>query len=231
MQGADLHSSFLGGLSVLSVFTFQWVPALVISLYAGGNSALAGSTTPLTTPMTFGQMSDYLQNVSAPANYQTFLTDWGLFAAVSIFVSLLLLSIIIYCAVRIEQVRRFEELRFKAMAHPVTGRDVSRAQMRWRRIIDEINGESEQGWRLAILEADIMLNELLDNLGYKGETMADKMRQVSRSQFNSIDDAWEAHRARNKIAHEGSNMPLSQREAQHVINLYERVFREFQFIE
>lgn len=220
----------LSGLSVLGVFAFQWVPALVISLYAGGSSAVTGSATPLTTPMTFGEMSDYLQSVSPPENFQNFLIDWGIFASVSIFVSLILISIIVYCVVRIEQVRRFEKLRFMAAAHPVIGRDVSRVQQRWNRIREEMNGTNEQGWRLAILEADIMLNELLDTLGYKGETMADKMRLVPRAQFNTIDDAWEAHRARNKIAHEGSNMSLPQREAQRVINLYERVFREFQFV-
>lgn len=231
MQGTELHSSLISGLSILSVFTFQWVPALVISLYAGGNSTLSGTSTPLNAPMTFGQLNDYLQSVSVPSNYQQFLDDWGIFAAVSIFVSLLLIALIVYCAVRIGQVRRFEELRFKATAHPVASRDVSRAQLRWNRIFEQITAESEQGWQLAILEADILLNELLDTLGYKGETMADKMKMVPRTSFNTIDYAWEAHRARNKIAHEGSATPLSQREAQHIVSLYERVFREFRFIE
>ena len=75
-----------------------------------------------------------------------------------------------------------------------------------------------------------MLGELLDSLGYKGETMADKMRSVDRANFNTIDLAWEAHRARNQIAHEGLQQPLAAREARRIIGLYERIFREFRFI-
>ena len=76
-----------------------------------------------------------------------------------------------------------------------------------------------------------MLNELLDVLGYRGETMADKMKQVVRGDFNTIDLAWEAHKVRNRVAHEGAEHLLSGREARRVISLYEQVFREFKFIE
>ena len=61
--------------------------------------------------------------------------------------------------------------------------------------------------------------------------MADKMRQVARGDFNTIDVAWEAHRARNAIAHQGIGAPLSSREAGRIISLYEKIFREFNFIE
>jgi vacuolar-type H+-ATPase subunit H len=117
-----------------------------------------------------------------------------------------------------------------AAAHPVAEHDIPKARLRWDRILDEANSENDQNRRLAILEADIMLNELLDDLGYKGETLADKMRQVPKAQFNTIDLAWEAHRARNKIAHEAGH-EISAYEAKRIIGLYDKVFREFGFIE
>ena len=75
-----------------------------------------------------------------------------------------------------------------------------------------------------------MLNELLDLQGYKGETMAEKLKQVSRTNFNTVDDAWEAHKMRNKVAHEGVEYHIDEREKNRVINLYQRVFKEFGFI-
>jgi hypothetical protein len=81
------------------------------------------------------------------------------------------------------------------------------------------------------LEADIMLNELLDLQAYRGETMADKMKQVERGDWKTIDLAWEAHKMRNAIAHQGSMQRLSEREARRVIGLYEQVFKEFKFVE
>ena len=76
-----------------------------------------------------------------------------------------------------------------------------------------------------------MLNELLDVLGYRGETMADKMKQVDPAKFNGINLAWEAHRVRNALAHQGSMQELNAREARRVIELFEAVFREFRFVE
>ena len=118
----------------------------------------------------------------------------------------------------------------EAIAHPVAAKDVPQTQLRFNRIRDEVSGEDEHKWRVAILESDIMLNELLDILGYKGETMGDKLKGVPRSAFNTIDIAWEAHKARNQIAHEGSGYALSAREARRLVGLYEQVFREHGFI-
>jgi hypothetical protein len=56
------------------------------------------------------------------------------------------------------------------------------------------------------------------------------MKSIEKSDFNSIDMAWEAHKIRNSIAHEGSDFLLNQREAKRVIGLYEIVFREFRYI-
>ncbi len=61
--------------------------------------------------------------------------------------------------------------------------------------------------------------------------MADKMRGVDRANFNTIDLAWEAHRIRNKIAHEGDAHHMSAREVRRVIALFERVLKEFHYIQ
>jgi transposase len=60
--------------------------------------------------------------------------------------------------------------------------------------------------------------------------MGERMKAIEKSDFNTIDDAWEAHKARNNIAHQGGGFALNQREARRIISLYERVFREFQLI-
>lgn len=155
---------------------------------------------------------------------------WGPLFPLGILIGLVCGAGVIYCALRIWQIRQAEWATFSKIAHTVTHEDIPRTQLRWNRVLEHAQSDDEHKWRLAILEADIMLNELLDLQGYKGETMADKMKQVNRAQFNSIDDAWDAHRARNRVAHEGSESPLTEREKNHVINQYERVFKEFGFI-
>jgi len=161
---------------------------------------------------------------------ETVFALWGLMFPFSIFLSLLFAVGIVYCMMRILQIRRAEWAGFHKAAHTVTAEDVPRTHLRWNRVLEHASSGDEHKWRLAILEADIMLNELLDLQGYKGETIAEKMKMVSRANFNSIDDAWEAHKVRNKIAHEGIEYHIDEREKNHVVNLYQRVFKEFGFL-
>lgn len=99
----------------------------------------------------------------------------------------------------------------------------------WERVLGHIESTSESDWRLAVLEADIILDTLLDNMRLPGETMADKLKAVEKSDFTTIDSAWEAHKIRNQIAHEGDYV-LSQHEAKRVAGLYQSVFEEFRII-
>lgn len=161
---------------------------------------------------------------------ETVLDLWGPLFPASIVIALLFGAIILYCALRILQIRRIEHHNFHRHAHTVHAEDIPRTKLRWNRIMEHANSHDEHQWRMAILEADIMLNELLDIQGYKGETMGEKMKQVVRADFNSIDDAWEAHKLRNRVAHEGSENPLSERDKNIAMGQYARVFKEFGFI-
>ncbi len=101
---------------------------------------------------------------------------------------------------------------------------------RWKKIVELSETEIESNWRLAIIEADIILDGLLDQLRLPGDTMGEKLKAVEKSDFNTLDYAWEAHKARNMIAHEGAGFELNQRETRRIISLYEAVFREFEII-
>lgn len=212
---------------------FKYIPATVSVL--SGNAPEVGIvnpiTEPITRPVTTEQLVNFLSVTSQPGLMDDLYRWWGTLVVISVLLSLFLIAGTIYSVIRIFQIRRHEEERFAAAAHPVTARDIPKAQLRWNRIKEEISTDNEQSWRLAILEADIMLNDLLDVLAYRGETMADKMKQVERADWKTIDLAWEAHKVRNAIAHQGSMQRLSDREARRVIGLYEQVFKEFKYVE
>jgi len=100
---------------------------------------------------------------------------------------------------------------------------------RWAEVQRLVNSTSESDWKLAIIESDKMLDDLLGVLGYQGDTIGDKLLQIEKGDMQSLDDAWEAHKYRNRIAHE-SGFQISHRDAKKVIGLYENVFREYQFV-
>lgn len=101
---------------------------------------------------------------------------------------------------------------------------------KWEQVLKLLESDSASDWKLAILEADIMLEEILDKMGYDGDTIGEKLKNVEQSDFETLDYAWEAHKIRNAVAHEGSDFLLNQREAKRTIALYKKVFEEFYYI-
>lgn len=101
---------------------------------------------------------------------------------------------------------------------------------RWEDVLRHMQSMNASEWKMAILEADIMLYEMLDKMGYEGETVADKLKVIEQSDFNTLDLAWRAHKVRNIIAHEGASYELSHQQAQNTIDLYKKVFEEFYFV-
>jgi len=99
----------------------------------------------------------------------------------------------------------------------------------WDRVMMHVESYNESEWRLAVIEADIMLSELLNTMDLQGDSIGEKLKGVEKSDFTTLDLAWEAHKVRNQIAHDPAFV-LTQREAKRVVGLFEAVFKEFSFI-
>ncbi len=145
---------------------------------------------------------------------------------VATYVSLALILGILYVLFRgMELGLKDKKLQVKSVSH-----SAKKENPKWKKVTEHIETENPSDWRLAILEADIMLGEMLESMGYHGETIGDKLKQIEKSDFLTLDSAWEAHKIRNLIAHEGSKFTLSRRESRRVIGLYRDIFREFRMI-
>lgn len=168
------------------------------------------------------------------------LQTWNLFylqfSVVSTMMSLLLLFGIAYSIIRLKQVRAAEyhamheaHDRYYGLASE-TGSGGAGAR-KWQQVQAHVASQNPSEWRLAILEADIILDEMVyEYFGERGDTLGERLKKIDRSDFVTIDKAWEAHRIRNAIAHEGSSFELSEREMKNILRLYEEVFAEFKYI-
>lgn len=103
--------------------------------------------------------------------------------------------------------------------------------VQWQVVLNHINSESPAEWKLAILEADNMLDSILESEGYRGETIGDKLKAMEPGDLVSYNEAWEAHKVRNQIAHEGAaTMDFSKKMARDTIGKFEKVFKELGYI-
>ncbi len=146
-------------------------------------------------------------------------------------IAFIFLCLLIYSSIRMVQVehegfaKRDEEARARLAKAESAGKN-----QRWENIVALMESPDENAWRRAILDADAMLDETLIAHGFRGETMADRLKDANPLQFTTLDIAWSAHKVRNAVAHLGEAYPLSEREARATIDLYKRVFEEFGII-
>jgi hypothetical protein len=151
------------------------------------------------------------------------------------------LAIIFYSLVRVLEIRKKEhaylEYEIAEYAHHQAerekkvqaGEDGSKNK-RWMQTLTYLFSQSSSDWKLAIIEADAMLETLMGELGFKGDTLGEKLKGATQDRFRNLTIAWEVHTIRNRIAHEGLSFELSQHEAKRVIALYEKIFREYGYI-
>ncbi len=184
----------------------------------------------------------------AGADYQQTL-ETAIFAArfFSIFLSLLFIVGTIYAKMQAKQIeiRRHHrtaprkkrspaaeagEAGVSGVAITAEAEKKARNAERWAAVLENVGTSSESDWRLAILEADIILDDMLKEMGTFGDTVADRLKSVNEHTLPSVQKAWEAHLVRNRIAHDGANFALSQHEARRVIGLFETVLKEGRFL-
>lgn len=149
---------------------------------------------------------------------------WLWFIVLGYLLSLAGLIALVYIMMRLYEVRKREADYYGTV---LIASESAAASPRWTHIQGLINGTSPSEWRAAIIEADIMLDDMLARQGYTGEGVGEKLRQVEHADFATLRDAQEAHGVRNRVAHQGSAYDLSETLARRTIARYEAVFREF----
>lgn len=152
-------------------------------------------------------------------------TTWVVITVLAYALAIGFLAVFVYATIRYHQIRDEDALRFATAGDAHHAEEVTEHN-RWSNVRELIESPNESDWRQAIIEADIILDDLLTRLGFSGETVGEKLRAIDPAKFRTLDEAWEAHRVRNDIAHQGSAYPLTDHLAYRTILHYENVFRE-----
>jgi hypothetical protein len=101
---------------------------------------------------------------------------------------------------------------------------------RLSQVDEHLNSNSEAEWKLAIIELDGLLRDVLKENGYVAETVAEQLKGAETRPFATLQNAWDAHKVRNRIAHDGVSFTMDKHEAKRVYSLYKSVFEEFKII-
>ena len=140
------------------------------------------------------------------------------------FFALLCFIVMAYAAIRLLEIRAKEhkflhhEIAEYAERHNEKEKSIwtgegGQKNERWTKVLHHLFSTSLSDWKLAIIEADSMLDTLMDQLGFKGENLGEKLKSTDRDKFRNLTAAWEVHTIRNRIAHEGLSFEISHHEA------------------
>lgn len=94
----------------------------------------------------------------------------------------------------------------------------------WERVKRRMAQGGEADLRLAVIEADQLLDALLKRIGFKGDTMAERLERVKPWQLANLQDVWVAHKMRNRLVHE-PQIKISAYDAEVAVGTFEKALK------
>lgn len=202
------------------------VGAIILVMYVGSNITPITIETIVSGAMFQGIWGYFQSSASSVAPSRASLQGLEI---VLVILSLIFFALTIWFSLRAGDIHRAEDEKYA----PIHIEEIAAKEkmVQWQVVLNHVNSESPAEWKLGILEADSMLDEILESEGCQGETIGEKLKAMDPADLASYGDAWEAHKVRNQIAHEGAaTMDLSKKLARDTIFKFEKVFKELGYI-
>lgn len=102
--------------------------------------------------------------------------------------------------------------------------DLKEMREKWNEIIDLLNYKKEMNYKLAVIEADKLLDYALKKMAFPGETMAKRLEAASYK-FPELKKVWWAHKVRNLIVHDHKYY-IKYNVANKVLKLFKNALKE-----
>ena len=96
---------------------------------------------------------------------------------------------------------------------------------RWQEIRRHVDSFVEAEWKLAVIEADKFVDDVLKTAGFAGESMGERLMLIKPDQIMNLQYLWDAHKLRNLLVHD-ANFCLTHQQALFAVNAFESVLKE-----
>lgn len=136
----------------------------------------------------------------------------------SVLITLALVAAIVYFAIE----TGWYANRVDRFRHIVLQSDIAKdhAQESWHHIQEYFFKGSENDLKVAIMDADKLLNEALRDAGIMGTHLGDRLKKANANQIPNLNEIWQAHKLRNQIAHE-PDFKLKRDLAERALSIYQ----------
>lgn len=104
---------------------------------------------------------------------------------------------------------------------------VKRVSKAWSKIIERLESPSEGEHKLAVIEADEMLGDILKKMGYPGKDLEERLKRLTSATISNIDQVLEAHKTRDHIVHD-PDFRLTRDQAKKLLSIYEQALMDLE---
>lgn len=140
----------------------------------------------------------------------------------------ILLGIIIFILLRTHYLQWlfFQDFVQFITMRPFGAKKITR---QWNKTLERLETGSESEYKLAVIEADDILDASLKRMGYAGQTLEEKLGKLSSATLPNIQQLYEIHHLRNNIVHD-PDYRLALEEAKKALDVYNQAFRDLQIL-
>ena len=105
-----------------------------------------------------------------------------------------------------------------------------RIDRQWNKILKRLEAAEESEYKLAVIEADNMMEASLKRMGYGGENLEERLDKLTPATLSNLEEVRRAHQIRNNIVYD-PDYRLSLEETKNVLDIYGQAFRDLQILE
>jgi hypothetical protein len=147
---------------------------------------------------------------------------------ISFFISVIFIGFSIYFIIKINLAGE----RLKYYREVLGGVNISKRRTLkiWKRIQQRLKTGKTEQLKLAILEADKILDEILKMAGYRGKNLEERLSFITVAQLSNIEEIKRAHKLKERIISE-PDLTITFDEARAIIDIYKKALQELNLIE
>lgn len=151
---------------------------------------------------------------------------WSVLKIIFIILDVFLIGLFIFLMIKTRPYRSQPKLYMPSKKYePAKTLAITAFQEHWQGIVNKFNSDNPESAKIAVIEADALVDDVLKQLGYEGEHMADRLAKLDPNFFPSAEKIWEAHRIRNELTHApGIGLPIEK--IKRLLEHYRDFFKE-----
>jgi len=99
--------------------------------------------------------------------------------------------------------------------------------LKWKKIENYLESDNENDWKISIIEADQLLDDILAKANFPGKSLSERLSHIDSSEFPMINDILYAHKIRNNIVHD-NNFKITRDDAKRILEIYKKTFDDLE---